>query len=143
MQEGKMKEPILASVKYDTSRLDEKINELKTVFLEGIPESVFYEISGLFSNVILANCSTTRGTLGAVEVVYFLDIDVGAYNKILTTARALKAKLAHNNNYPLYGKSPEEILEHFKQYNFVDDHGHRLDMCQDFIDLISITANKE
>ncbi len=44
---------------------------------------------------------------------------------------------------PLYGKSPEEILEYFKKYNFVDDHGHRLEMCQDFIDLINITASKE
>lgn len=30
----------------------------------------------------------------------------------------------------LNGKSPEEIVELFKSYNFVDDHGHRLDMCQ-------------
>ncbi|MDE1489130.1 hypothetical protein KKI90_22775 [Xenorhabdus bovienii] len=57
--------------------------------------------------------------------------------------RALKRNLTHNDNSPLHGKSPEEILEHFKKYNFVDDHGHRLEMCQDFIDLINITTIKE
>ncbi|MCP9270531.1 hypothetical protein M5U04_21300 [Xenorhabdus sp. XENO-1] len=138
-----MKEPILASIKFDTSELDKKIDELKAVFLEGIPEAVLDEISDLFSNVILANCSTTRRAFGAVDVIYFLDIDAGAYNEILATVRALKANLTHKYNCPLYGKSPEEILEHFKKYNFVDDHGHRLEMCQDFIDLISITTNKE
>ncbi|HGY5869765.1 TPA: hypothetical protein ACNU3X_004758 [Citrobacter farmeri] len=41
----------------------------------------------------------------------------------------------------LDGKSPEEIVELFKAYNFVDDHGHRLDMCQDFKDLVALTSN--
>ncbi|CAM6881502.1 hypothetical protein [Leclercia adecarboxylata] len=36
----------------------------------------------------------------------------------------------------LHGKSAKEIVEIFETYNFVDDHGHRLDMCQDFIDLV-------
>ncbi len=40
----------------------------------------------------------------------------------------------------LYGKSPEEIVELFKSYNFVDDHGHRLDMCQDFKDLVEMAS---
>ena len=40
----------------------------------------------------------------------------------------------------LHGKSAEEIVEIFKAYNFVDDHGHRLDMCQDFIDLVEIAV---
>lgn len=49
---------------------------------------------------------------------------------------------------PLIGKSAKEIVEHFKGYNFVDDHGHRLDMCGDFKDLVNmaigpqISANK-
>lgn len=40
----------------------------------------------------------------------------------------------------LSGKSAEEIVELFKTYNFVDDHGHRLDMCQDFIDLVNMST---
>ena len=40
----------------------------------------------------------------------------------------------------LNGKSPEEIVELFKEYNFVDDHGHRLDMCQDFKDLVVLAS---
>ncbi|MDE9496143.1 hypothetical protein KKJ09_21930 [Xenorhabdus bovienii] len=91
-----MKEPILASIKFDTSKLDKKIDELKAAFLEGIPETVLDEISDLFSNVIFANCSTTRRALGAVDVVYFLDIDAGTYNEILATAGTFKLKLTHN-----------------------------------------------
>ncbi len=41
---------------------------------------------------------------------------------------------------PINGKSPEEILEHFNKYNFVDDHGHRLEFCQDFIDLVTLAT---
>lgn len=41
----------------------------------------------------------------------------------------------------LSGKSAKEIIEHFKSYNFVDDHGHRLDMCLDFTDLVEMVAN--
>ncbi|EMM1612217.1 hypothetical protein ACPIMT_000823 [Raoultella ornithinolytica] len=41
----------------------------------------------------------------------------------------------------LNGKSPEEIVELFKSYNFVDDHGHRLGMCQDFKDLVELAAS--
>lgn len=41
----------------------------------------------------------------------------------------------------LNGKSPEEIVELFKSYNFVDDHGHRLSMCQDFKDLVELAAS--
>lgn len=42
----------------------------------------------------------------------------------------------------LDGKSPEEIVELFKAYNFVDDHGHRLDMSpEDFKDLVALTSN--
>ncbi len=40
----------------------------------------------------------------------------------------------------LNGNSPEEIVELFKEYNFVDDHGHRLDMCQDFKDLVELAS---
>lgn len=40
----------------------------------------------------------------------------------------------------LNGKSPEEIVELFKSYNFVDDHGHQLEMCQDFIDLVTMAT---
>ncbi|CRY10705.1 hypothetical protein [Yersinia enterocolitica] len=42
---------------------------------------------------------------------------------------------------PLSGKSAKEIIEHFKSYNFVDDHGHRLDMCLDFTDLVEMAAS--
>ncbi|OBU11708.1 hypothetical protein AYY17_03115 [Morganella psychrotolerans] len=50
----------------------------------------------------------------------------------------LKMKQEHDSisTSPISGKSPEEILEHFNKYNFVDDHGHRLEFCQDFIDLV-------
>lgn len=41
---------------------------------------------------------------------------------------------------PLSGKSAKEIIEHFKSYNFVDDHGHRLDMCLDFTDLVEMAT---
>ncbi|MBD2822942.1 hypothetical protein ID852_20225 [Xenorhabdus sp. 42] len=90
-----MKEPILVSIKYDTSELDKKINELKAVFLEDIPELIADKITGLLGNIVFVNSSTTRRTLSAVEVVYFLDFDLGVYNEILTTARALKAKFTH------------------------------------------------
>lgn len=40
----------------------------------------------------------------------------------------------------LSGKSPEEIVELFKSYNFVDDHGHRLEVCDDFRDLVAIAS---
>lgn len=36
-------------------------------------------------------------------------------------------------NSPLVGKSANEMLKHFNDYNFVDDHGHRLEFCEDFI----------
>lgn len=40
----------------------------------------------------------------------------------------------------LNGKSPEEIVDLFKRYNFVDDHGHRLEDCDDFIDLVALAS---
>jgi len=43
-------------------------------------------------------------------------------------------------NSPLVGKSATEILKHFNDYNFVDDHGHRLEFCKDFIDLVGLAA---
>jgi len=43
-----------------------------------------------------------------------------------------------NKVSPIYGKNSQEILEYFKQYNFVDDHGHKLENCQDFIELINL-----
>ncbi|WP_170973070.1 hypothetical protein [Citrobacter sp. wls716] len=43
----------------------------------------------------------------------------------------------------LNGKSPEEIVELFKGYNFVDDHGHRLDTCQDFKDLVELASKAQ
>lgn len=42
----------------------------------------------------------------------------------------------------LDGKSPEEIVELFKSYNFVDDHGHRLEFCEDFTELLMCVACK-
>ena len=41
----------------------------------------------------------------------------------------------------LNATSPEEIVELFKSYNVVDDHGHRLDMCQDFKDLVELASD--
>ncbi|ETS31074.1 hypothetical protein PTE_03025 [Photorhabdus khanii NC19] len=52
----------------------------------------------------------------------------------------MKQKLDSMSKSPLYGKSPDEILEHFKKYNFVDDHGHKLALCQDFIDLVKLST---
>ncbi|MFW3570145.1 hypothetical protein [Kosakonia cowanii] len=40
----------------------------------------------------------------------------------------------------LNGKSPEEIVELFKSYNFVDDHGHCLEACDDFRDLVALAS---
>lgn len=49
-----------------------------------------------------------------------------------------------SKQYPrLNGESPEEIVELFKSYNFVDDHGHRLDMCQDFRDLVALVSKAQ
>lgn len=46
-----------------------------------------------------------------------------------------------SKKYPrLNGKSPEEILDLFKSYNFVDDHGHRLEKCDDFNGLVSMAC---
>ncbi len=52
----------------------------------------------------------------------------------------MKQELNSLSKSPLYGKSPEEILEYFNRYNFVDDHGHKLELCQDFIDLVKLSA---
>ncbi|PHM67156.1 hypothetical protein Xsto_00435 [Xenorhabdus stockiae] len=90
-----MKEPILASIKFDTSKLDKKIDELKSVFPEGIPDHVSGIIASLSSNIFFADSSTTRSTLGSVEVIYFLDFDAGAYNKVTMAIRALKRNLTH------------------------------------------------
>ncbi|MCW0343417.1 hypothetical protein NB703_001510 [Pantoea ananatis] len=43
-------------------------------------------------------------------------------------------------NSPIVGKSANEILKHFNDYNFVDDHGHRLEFCEDFIELVNQAA---
>lgn len=43
-------------------------------------------------------------------------------------------------NSPLYGKSAEEILVHFRSYKFADDHGHRLELCKDFDELVAMAA---
>ncbi len=50
----------------------------------------------------------------------------------------LKMKQEHDSisTSPINGKSPEEILEYFNKYNFVDDHGHRLEFCHNLIDLV-------
>ncbi|WP_275369816.1 hypothetical protein [Xenorhabdus bovienii] len=138
-----MKEPILASIKFDTSELDKKIDELKSLFLENIREDFLSVIADLSKNIVFTDNPATRSADGAVDILYFLDFDTVAYNKVIMAIRALKRNLTHNDNSPLHGKSPEEILEHFKKYNFVDDHGHRLEMCQDFIDLINIITIKE
>lgn len=42
----------------------------------------------------------------------------------------------------LDGMSPEEIVNLFKGYNFVDDHGHRLNKCEDFTDLVELATRK-
>lgn len=43
-------------------------------------------------------------------------------------------------NSPFFGKSAEEILEHFKCYNFADDHGHNIEFCEDFIALAKLAS---
>ena len=43
----------------------------------------------------------------------------------------------------LRGKCAKGIVELFEAYNFVDDHGHRLDMCQDFIDLVEMATETD
>nr|DAZ31464.1 MAG TPA: hypothetical protein [Caudoviricetes sp.] len=42
-----------------------------------------------------------------------------------------------------YGESPEEIIDHFGKYNFVDDHGHELTLCGDFIDLVNLVIKQQ
>ncbi|MDE9496196.1 hypothetical protein KKJ09_22210, partial [Xenorhabdus bovienii] len=114
-----MKEPILASIKFDTSELDKKIDELKSLFLENIREDFLSVIADLSKNIVFTDNPATRSADGAVDILYFLDFDTVAYNKVIMAIRALKRNLTHNDNSPLHGKSPEEILEHFKKYNFV------------------------
>ncbi|MEN4779947.1 hypothetical protein ABEH00_20030 [Pantoea agglomerans] len=41
---------------------------------------------------------------------------------------------------PLVGKSADEILKHFNDYNFIDDHGNRLEFCEDFIILARLAS---
>lgn len=41
---------------------------------------------------------------------------------------------------PFHGKNAEEILDHFRAYKFADDHGHRLELCKDFIELVKLAA---
>ncbi|HBX7643218.1 TPA: hypothetical protein MIG29_03315 [Klebsiella pneumoniae] len=47
------------------------------------------------------------------------------------------------NTSELIGKSAEEIVEIFNGYNFVDGHGHRLDTCQEFIDLVGMAIGSQ
>lgn len=131
-----MKSPLLVSVKFDTSKVDKKIEEIQSTLPEGVFEFFRDVVSGLPGEVILSDVPSTGGAPGVSEVVCTLDFDPGAYDKILSAARAFKAHLTHQKQSPVYGKSPGEIVEHFNKYNFVDDHGHRLEFCQDFIDLI-------
>ncbi|ENZ0271315.1 hypothetical protein ACGABU_003481 [Morganella morganii] len=135
-----MKSQLLVSVKFDTSKVDKKLKEIQSKFPEGVFECFGDVVSGLLSEVILSDVSSAGGALGVSEVVYTLDFDPRAYDKILSAARAFKVNLTHQTQSPVYGKSPEEIVEHFNKYNFVDDHGHRLEFCQDFIDLIRAAA---
>ncbi|SAC75869.1 Uncharacterised protein [Enterobacter hormaechei] len=57
----------------------------------------------------------------------------------------LKMKQADESivNSPLVGKSANEMLKHFNDYNFVDDHGHRLEFCEDFIDLVKLASQNK
>lgn len=53
-------------------------------------------------------------------------------------------QIDESTQYPrLNGKSPEEIVELFNGYNFVDDHGHRLEMCEDFRGLVELATAKQ
>jgi hypothetical protein len=44
---------------------------------------------------------------------------------------------------PFHGKNSEEILDHFKGYKFADDHGHRLELCRDFVELVKLAEHSK
>lgn len=46
-------------------------------------------------------------------------------------------------NTPFHGKSAAEIIEHFSGYNFDDDHGHRLEKCEEFHILAQMAVKAE
>jgi len=51
--------------------------------------------------------------------------------KLLSTESLRVKQDCESFNTPFHGKSAKEIIEHFSACKFVDDHGHRLEMCED------------
>ena len=80
----------LASLSMDTSEIQSKLNGLFEVLPESIPDEFRSMIFGLLSNVILVNDAAAIGAGCPLDVVYALDFDTAAYDKILSAARALK-----------------------------------------------------
>jgi hypothetical protein len=80
----------LASLSMDASAIQSKLDGL----LEVLPESILDELRsmlfGLLSNVILVNGAAAIGAGSSLDVVYALDFDTAAYDKVLSAARTLK-----------------------------------------------------
>ncbi len=74
----------------DASAIQSKLDGL----LEVLPESILDELRsmlfGLLNNVILVNGAAAIGAGSSLDVVYALDFDATAYDKVLSAARTLK-----------------------------------------------------
>ncbi|EAA5550918.1 hypothetical protein ZY50_13390 [Salmonella enterica subsp. enterica] len=86
---------ILASISADTSILNDKLQALLEVLPEHVPDELLSMITGLLSDIVFVNSSSTIGTSGTLNIVYAVDFNTATYSQVMTTARAFKTNLAH------------------------------------------------
>ncbi len=86
---------MLASIKTDTSRIEEKIQGSLEVLPEHIPDHLLSVISSLSGEIILVNDASAVITGGALNVFYALDFSPTAYNEVMTAIRAFKTDFTH------------------------------------------------
>ena len=87
---------MLASIKADTSRIEEKIQGLFEMLPEHVPDHLLSIISSLSGEIILVNNAPTVITSGTVDVLYALDFSPTAYNEVMTAIRAFKTDYTHS-----------------------------------------------
>lgn len=61
----------------------------------------------------------------------------------LTEGLKMKQESDLSFKSPINGKSPKEIVGHFKSYGFEDGIGHKLEHCTDFIELVELAAKNK
>ncbi|AUU92123.1 hypothetical protein C2U55_25100 [Enterobacteriaceae bacterium ENNIH3] len=87
---------MLASIKADTSRIEEKIQGLFEMLPEHVPDHLLSIISSLSGEIILVNNTPAVITGGTFDVLYALDFSPTAYNEVMTAIRAFKTDFTHS-----------------------------------------------